>query len=98
MSSILYGSIWYKNKSYPFFLEGRQVNIVGKAWEYHEDFQDTDEEKSIFGVTADNKQILFLNCKFRVSLFQQQVCFSSIGYVLSSGNVGAPYNFTVEKV
>lgn len=46
MSSIIYGSIKHKDKSYPFFLEGRRVNIVGAAWECCRDFQNIDEEKS----------------------------------------------------
>lgn len=98
MSSTIYGSINYKGKAYPFFLEGRKVNIVGSAWEYYEDFQDTNEEESISGITADNKQILFLRCKFSPSPLQQKVWFSSIGYLLSSGNVGEPYSFIFEKV
>lgn len=98
MSSTIYGSITCKDRLYPFFLEGRRVNIVGKAWEYYEDFHDTDEEESISGVTADNQQILFLRCKFFLSSLQQKVWFSPIGYILSSGNVGNPYNYTFEKI
>ncbi len=98
MSSNIYGSISYNDKSYPFFLEGRRVNIVGSAWEYYEDFQEADKEESISGVTADNKQILFLRCKYGFSSLRQKVWFSPIGYILSSGNMGDSYNFTFEKV
>lgn len=99
MSSNIYGSINYNDKSYPFFLEGRKVNIVGSAWEYYDDFQGVDNEvESISGVTSDNRQILFLRCRFGYSPLQQKVWFSPIGYILSSGNVGDPYNFTFEKV
>lgn len=75
MSSIIYGSIKHKDKSYPFFLEGRRVNIVGAAWECCRDFQNIDEEKSIFGVTSDNRQILFLKCRFSFSSLYQKVWF-----------------------
>lgn len=98
MQHSIYGSITYRNKLYPFFLEGRRVNIVARAWEYYEDFKDVDEEESISGVTADNRQILFLRCKFGCSLFQSEVWFFPAGYVLSSRNVGNPYDFTFEKV
>lgn len=98
MSSIIYGSIKHKDKSYPFFLEGRRVNIVGAAWECCRDFQNIDEEKSIFGITSDNRQILFLKCRFSFSSLYQKVWFYPIGYVLSSGNIGNPYDFTFEKV
>ena len=98
MSSIIYGSIIYKDKSYPFFLEGGRVSIVGSAWEYYEDFQDTDDEESFSGVTSDNQHILFLRCRFGHSSLQQKVWFSPVGYILSRGNVGGPCNCTFEKV
>lgn len=98
MTSTIYGSIRYKDKSYPFFLEGRRVNIVGAAWEYYEDFQCVDDEESIFGITSDNRQILFLRCRFSISPLRQKAWFSPIGYILSSGNVGSSYDFTFEKV
>lgn len=94
----IYGSIIRKDKSYPFFLEGRKVIIVGSAWEYYNDFQGVDEEESISGITADNKRILFLRCKYGFSSLHQKVWFFPIGYILSSGNVGDPYDFTFEKV
>ena len=97
MSSTSYGSINYRGKSYPFFLEGRRINIVGCAWQYYEDFQDADEEESISGTTSDNRQILFLRCRFNRSPLQQKVWFSPIGYILSTGNIGDLYNFTFEK-
>lgn len=97
MLSTVYGSIKYKGKSYPFFLEERRVNIVGSAWEYYEDFQYVDEEESISGVTSDNRDILFLNCRFFFSSLYQKVWFCPIGYILSSENVGNPYDFTFEK-
>lgn len=98
MASAIYGSIVYKDKTYPFFLDGRRVIIVGRAWEYYEDFQDADEEESISGVTADNYQILFLRCRFGRSSLQQKVWFFPIGYILSSGNTGNQYDFTFEKI
>lgn len=98
MSSTIYGSIIYKDKFYPFFLEGHRANIVGKAWEYYDAFQDANEEETISGITADNRQIMFLRCKFGRSSLLQKVWFSSIGYILSSGNVGDPYDFTFEKI
>ena len=98
MSSNIYGSISYNDKSYPFFLEERKVIIVGSAWEYYDNLQNIDNEvESILGVTSDNKQILFLKCRFGFSSLRQKVWFSPIGYILSSGNVGDPYNFTFEK-
>ena len=96
MTETIYGSIWYKENSYPFFLEGRRAIIVGEAFKYYEVFQDADEEESIFGVTSDNRQILFLQCKFGRSLFQQW--FSSIGYILSRGNTGETYDFTFDRI
>lgn len=98
MPSTIYGSIIYKDNFYPFFLEGRRAYIVGKAWEYYDAFQDADEEETISGITADNRQIMFLRCKFGRSSLLQKVWFSSVGYILSSGNVGDPYDFTFEKI
>ena len=98
MVSAIYGSIIYKDKSYPFFLDEHRVTIVGAAWEYYDDFRNADEEESISGVTADNRQILFLKCRFGFSSLQQKVWFSPVGYVLSSGNVGDPYNFIFDQV
>ena len=61
MPPIVYGSIKYSGKSYPFFIEERRVNIVGSAWEYYEDFQCVDEEESISGLTSDNRnRLIFL--------------------------------------
>lgn len=97
MSSTVYGSIKYNGKSYPFFLEERRVNIVGSAWEYYEDFQYVDEEESISGLTSDNRNILFLRCRFFFSSLNQKVWFCPIGYILFSENVGNPYDFTFEK-
>lgn len=98
MSSTIYGSISYKDKLYPFFLEMRRAYIIGRAWEYYDTFEDADEEETISGVTADNRQIIFLRCKFGHSSLQEKVWFSSVGYILSSGNVGAPYDFTFERI
>ena len=98
MAEIIYGSIFYKDKSYPFFLDGHRVYVVGSAWEYREDFKDADIEETIFGITSGNREIMFLRCKFGMASFQQRIWFSPIGYVLSRGNVGEPYDFTFEKI
>lgn len=98
MPTTIYGAIRYKSKSYPFFLEDKKVNIVGYAWEYQEDFQNIDEEQDISGVTSDNRQILFLKCRFVFSTLQQKVWLLPIGYIVSSGNAGSSYDFTFEKV
>ena len=98
MPSTIYGSICYKNEMYPFFLEGRRAYIVGMAWNYYNTFEDADAEETISGVTADNRQIIFLRCKFGCSLLKEKIWFSSVGYILSSGNVGDPYDFTFEKI
>lgn len=98
MSPTIYGSISYRDKSYPFFLEGHSANIVGTAWEYYEDFRDADEEESIFGVTADNREILFLRCRFDRSSSRQKVRFSFAGYILSSRKSDDPYDFTFGKI
>ena len=98
MPSTIYGSICYKNETYPFFLEGRRAYIAGMAWNYYNTFEDADAEETISGVTADNRQIIFLRCKFGCSLLKEKIWFSSVGYILSSGNVGDPYDFTFEKI
>ena len=98
MGEIIYGSIYYKDKSYPFFLNGHRVYIVGSAWEYRDDFKDAGLEETISGITSGNREIMFLHCKFGMSYFQQRIWFSPIGYVLSRGNVGEPYDFTFERL
>ena len=64
MPSTIYGSICYKNETYPFFLEGRRAYIVGMAWNYYNTFEDADAEETISGVTADNRQIIFYGYPF----------------------------------
>lgn len=61
MSSIIYGSIKHKDKSYPFFLEGRRVNIVGAAWECCRDFQNIDEENLFSVLLQTTGRFYFLN-------------------------------------
>lgn len=97
MTGTIYGTIRYKENSYPFFLEGRRVIIVGEAFRFYKVFQDADEEETIWGVTSDNRQILFLQCKFGKSIFRQW--FLPAGYFLSSGNViDEPYDFTFHRI
>lgn len=98
MAEIIYGSLTYKNNSYPFMLDGRRVYIVGKAWDYFDDYKDADYEETIMGTTSANRQIMFLRCKFERSLFQQKIWFSPIGYILSCNNIGEPYDFTFEML
>ena len=98
MSEIIYGSINYKERTYPFFLEGRRVNIVGTAWQFYDDFQNADYEEVISGFTSSNRQIMFLRCKFGRTAMREKVWFSPVGYILSRGNVGDPYDFTFEKL
>ena len=98
MEKLVYGTIDYNGKSYPFLLEGRRVNIVGAAWQFYDDFQEADYEEAISGTTSDNRQIMFLRCRFEHSTFQNRTCFSPIGYILSKGNIDDSYDFTFEKV
>lgn len=98
LEKTIYGSIYYRNKSYPFFLEGDRVNIVGQAWQYQETFCDIGEEETISGVTSDNQHILFLKCKGHLASLRQKAWFCISGYILSRGNTGASYDFNFEKV
>lgn len=83
MSSIIYGSIKHKDKSYPFFLEGRRVNIVGAAWECCRDFQNIDEEilviSMLFFHLSSNQALSSLVKNYRNIIWRYLIsCLSSI--------------------
>lgn len=79
MAEIIYGSLTYKNNTYPFLLDGRCVYIIGKAWEHFDFFKDADYEEVLSGVTSDNRQIMFLHCKFKRFFFSKKYGFHRSG-------------------
>lgn len=98
MAEIIYGTLLYKDNPYPFFLDEGRVFIVGEAWKYYKDFKNADYEETICGVTSGNQDIMFLHCEFGMTYFQQRIWFTPVGYILSCGNTGNPYDFTFEKL
>ena len=98
MAETIYGTFVYHGKNYPFFLDGRRVFIVGKAWEYQENFDSHHTEEVIYGTTSGNRSVVFLRCKFYKSVFGQKVWFSPIGYAISQNNIGEPYDFSFDRI
>lgn len=96
MQKQIYGNLEYNGKSYPFILLNRTIRIVQQALQYHNDFETEETVPFIRGVTFDNRDILFLNCKMYKSFFE--IGFSIYGYLLSSNNVGEPCDFCFDRI
>lgn len=93
----IYGVLEYDNENYPFLFENRVIRIVGAPFQFHEKFEDNTNVSVLHGVTADNRDIYFLNCSLRTSFPFMQISFLPLGYVISSGNVGEPCDGTFDQ-
>lgn len=97
MNNDLYGVLVYKDKKYHFVLDDRFVRIIGEPFQYINDFNDADEIDVIQGVTAGNRDIRFLRCKFSKDCFGFAASFSIQGYAISNSNMDSPCDFTYNR-
>jgi hypothetical protein len=97
MNNDLYGIFECNGKEYHFVLDGRIVRIIGEPFQYIKDFIDADEIEVIQGVTAGNRNIQFLRCKFPKNCFGFASSFSIQGYAISNNNMGNPCDFTYNR-
>lgn len=98
MSKIISGKFLFNNKIYPFYLEGQIVYIIGEPFEFALDFKDFDEIATLRGVTIDNKDILFLSCRFNNYLFRSKEFFTIRGYFISSDNIDNSCSFKFDQL
>ncbi len=97
MSKIIYGNLELNNKIYPFLLDGHQIHIVQQAYQNsNEDFEI--KVPFVKGVTSDNRDILFLNCRLVTFMFNSKVVYSIQGYAISSSNTGEPCDFSFDRM
>lgn len=97
MEKIIYGTIVIKDKEYPFLLEGRIVKIVTHSAVFMPDFQNENVIESIQGITHDNRDIMFLKCKFIKSFWGRPYMFTVDGYILSMNNC-KEYGFRIDSL
>lgn len=93
----IYGVLEYDNKNYPFLFENRVIRIVGAPFQFHEMFEDNMSASVLHGVSADNRDIYFLDCTIRTSSPFMQIRIFPLGYVISSGNMEQPYDATFNQ-
>lgn len=91
------GEFWYNEKCYPFTMSGRVVTIVGRAFQYADDFREVGDEEEIRGITSENREIVFLHCHFIQSSFGCTSYFTVQGYAVSCNNNGESCDFSYEK-
>lgn len=97
MEKIIYGTIVINDKEYPFLLEGHIVKIVTHSAIFMPDFQDENVIESIQGITHDNRDIMFLKCKFIKSFWGRPYMFTVDGYILSMNNC-KEYGFRIDSL
>lgn len=98
MSDIISGVFWYKEKNYPFVLEGQKVRLVDAPFSILKFSNDMEEVPFVQGVTSGNRDILFLHCRFNPRLPLSNVAFTIAGYLLSSSNTGHFKSFEFDRV
>lgn len=97
MSNNIYGSIDINNKIYSFALEGHILRIVQNSSFLIDDFSMLDRIDAIYGITSDNRDILFINCTFHKNQFNCCDTITIEGYAISTTN-GMSYDFSVNKI
>lgn len=98
MGKSIYGVLDYQDESYPFLFENKTIRIIGAPLQYHNEFEDNTRVALLHGVTADNRDIYFLDCTVRASFPFMQISILPLGYVIASGNVGDPCDDTFDQV
>lgn len=91
------GILEYNDKSYHFALNNNIVSLIGKPFEFYNDFKDLDNVEAIYGVTTSNRYIVFINCEFIQSFFGSSNSFSVQGYAISTNNMGESCDFTFHR-
>lgn len=95
MEKSIYGNLWLDGEAYPFFVQGRVVHIVQQAYEYIDELSHYKELPSIKGITSDNRQILFLNCKF---IHRKVTVFRINGYIISAPDIEEECDFSFDSL
>lgn len=96
MKKQIYGNLDFNGNTYPFVFQEGMVYIVQQAFQYFNDFTDSTNIPLLHGVTNDNRDILFLNCKLNKGFFA--IKFSVQGYILSLNNTGKPCDFIFDRL
>ena len=98
MSDLISGVFWYKERNFPFVLEGQKVRLVDAPFNILKFSNDMEEVPFVQGVTSGNRDILFLHCRFNPRLPLSNVAFTIVGYLLSSSNTGHFKSFEFDRV
>lgn len=93
----LSGKIFYNDKDYPFVIDNQIVKLIGMPFEYFEDFRNVQEAETIYGITSDNRYIVFMHCKFNSNFWGYVDSITTCGYAISSSNMGNQFNFNFKK-
>lgn len=98
MKKSITGVFEYDGKNYPFLFDNNIVKLTGTPFQFLKPINNEEEVATIHGVTSDNRDILFLNCKLNKRLPCSNIAFSMNGYLLSANNVGIPCHFNFDKI
>ena len=93
----LSGKIFYNDKDYPFVIDNQIVKLIGRPFEYFEDFRNVQEAETIYGITSENRYIVFMHCKFNSNFWGYVDSITTCGYAISSSNMGNQCNFNFKK-
>ena len=96
MQKLIYGNLELNDKIYPFFLQERTIHIVQQVFQFYEDFSSMSKIELLRGVTYDNRDILFLNCRFSTNPFFTTI--SVQGYIISKSNLGQSCDFIFDHL
>lgn len=84
-SEKMYGVFEYQEKEYPFVLEEQIITIPQVPFQYMDDFKDDAYIEEIWGVTNNNRSVVFVGCQVLKSnriAFAMEVKLSILGYVV----------------
>ncbi|MDD6441757.1 MAG: hypothetical protein PUG71_06590, partial [bacterium] len=84
-SEKMYGVFEYQEKEYPFVLEEQIITIPQGPFQYMDDFKDEAYIEEIWGVTNNNRSVVFVGCQVLKSnriAFAMEVKLSILGYVV----------------
>ena len=62
-SEKMYGVFEYQEKEYPFVLEEQIITIPQVPFQYMDDFKDEAYIEEIWGVTNNNRSVVFVGCQ-----------------------------------
>lgn len=84
-SEKLYGVFTFQEKKYPFVLEKQILTIPQIPFQYKDDFEGINHIKEIYGVTNNDRDVVFLGCEVLNNgglLSFMEVKLSILGYII----------------